>query len=466
MVVITSQVVSPLLGTDAFQETDVVGLSMPITKWNYQVTKPDEIADAIAKAFYIAVSGRPGVVVVDITKDALINETNFIYHKNPKIRSYNPYPDIPEEEIKEAADLINKSKKPLLLIGHGILIAKAEKLLLEFAEKTDIPVASTLLGLSAIPSNHNLFVGMLGMHGNYAPNILTNQADLIIAAGMRFDDRVTGRIADYAKQAKIIHIEIDKAEINKNVKADLAINADVKAVLSLLLHVVDKNSHPEWIKKFKTLYQEEYKKVIQNDCHPKTEKLKMGEVVHQISEKTKGDAIIVTDVGQNQMFAARYYEFKNPNSLVTSGGLGTMGFALPASVGAAVARPDKQIIAFIGDGGFQMTIQELGTIMQEKLPVKMVLLNNSFLGMVRQWQDMFFEKRYAGTEMVNPDFIKIAEGYGIAGKYVDKRNKLGIAINEMLDSKESFLLVVDVEKETNVFPMIAPGASVSEIRLS
>ena len=466
MVVITSQVISPLLGTDAFQETDVVGLSMPITKWNIQVTKANEIAEAIAKAFYIAVSGRPGVVVIDITKDALINQTEFVYQKNPRIRSYNPYPDLPMEEIKQAVEMIDKSKKPLLLVGHGILIARAEKFLIEFAEKANIPVASTLLGLSAMPSDHELFVGMLGMHGNYAPNKLTNEADLIIAAGMRFDDRVTGRIADYAKKAKIIHIEIDKAEINKNVKVDLAIHADVKAVLNTLIPLIQKNTHPEWHNQFKKLYKEEFEKVIDHDCHPNSEKIKMGEVVHQISEKTKGNAIIVTDVGQHQMVAARYYKYINPNSLVTSGGLGTMGFALPASLGAAVARPDKQVIAFIGDGGFQMTIQELGTIMQEKLPVKIVLLNNNFLGMVRQWQDMFFEKRYAETEMQNPDFVKIGEGYRIKSKEVDKRELLEPAIEEMLDEKGPYLLVVNVEKETNVFPMIAPGASVEEIRLS
>jgi acetolactate synthase I/II/III large subunit len=466
MVVITSQVISPLLGTDAFQETDVVGLSMPITKWNLQVTKAEEIADAMAKAFYIAVSGRPGVVVIDITKDALINETVFEYQKSPRIRSYNPYPDLPRDNIQEAAEWINKAKKPLLLVGHGVLIAKAEKLLTALAEKADIPVASTLLGLSAIPSHHELFAGMLGMHGNYAPNILTNQADLIIAAGMRFDDRVTGKLSTYAKQAKIIHIEIDQAEINKNVQVDLAINADVKAVLSTLLPLVNKNSHPDWHRKFKDLYHEEYLRVIAKDCYPEDGKIKMGEVVHLISEMTKGEAIVVTDVGQNQMVAARYYKFVNPNSLVTSGGLGTMGFALPAALGASVARKDKPIIAFIGDGGFQMTIQELGTIMQEKLPVKMVLLNNNFLGMVRQWQDMFFEKRYAETEMLNPDFLKIAEGYGIESCLVTNRDTLKRSIDLMFETNGPFLLVVEVEKETNVFPMIAPGASVDEIRLA
>ncbi|MDF1548788.1 MAG: biosynthetic-type acetolactate synthase large subunit [Bacteroidales bacterium] len=467
MVVITCQVISPLLGTDAFQETDMVGLSMPITKWNYQVTKPEEIAEALAKAFYIAVSGRPGVVLIDITKDALLAETEeFEYLRSPRIRSYNPYPEIIESQINEAAELINQAKKPLLLVGHGILIARAEKELAEFAEKANIPVASTLLGLSAFPSGHELFAGMLGMHGNYAPNKLTNQADVIIAVGMRFDDRVTGRLSDYAKQAKIIHIEIDPAEINKNVTVDLAINADVKAVLNLLVPKIEKQTHPEWHKQFKDLYDQEYETVIQHDCWPKSDKIKMGEVVHLISEKTKGDAIIVTDVGQHQMVAARYYKYSNPNSLITSGGLGTMGFGLPAAMGAAMAVPGKQVVLFVGDGGLQMTIQEFGTIMQENIPVKIVVLNNSFLGMVRQWQDMFFEKRYAETNMVNPDFVKVAEGYRIKGRLVDSRVDLSAALDEMLASKEAYLLEVSVEKETNVFPMIAPGASVDEIRIA
>ena len=465
MVVITAQVISPLLGTDAFQETDIVGLSMPITKWNRQVTKAEDIAETLAKAFYIAVSGRPGVVHIDITKDALINETEFSYVKSPVIRSYNPYPEINETEINEAAELINNAKQPLLLVGHGVLIARAEKEFAELAEKANIPVASTLLGLSAFSSNHELFVGMLGMHGNYAPNILTNQADVIIAAGMRFDDRVTGRLNDYAKQAKIIHIEIDPAEINKNVPVDIGINADLKAVLTALNPKIKKQTHPEWQQQFKDLYKEEFEAVIKHDCTPETDKIKMSEVVHQISEKTKGDAIIVTDVGQHQMIAARYYKYSEPNSLITSGGLGTMGFGLPAAMGAALARPDKQVIMFVGDGGMQMTIQELGTIMQDKIPVKIVILNNYFLGMVRQWQEMFFEKRYAETNIDSPDFVKIAEGYKIKGKQVSERDNLSEAIEEMLASKESYLLEVIVEKESNVFPMIAPGASVDEIRL-
>jgi acetolactate synthase I/II/III large subunit len=466
MVVITAQVISPLLGTDAFQETDIVGLSMPITKWNHQVTKADDIAKTIAQAFYIAVSGRPGVVHVDITKDALINETEIEYEKSPSIRSYYPYPEFEQSKIDEAAELINNAKQPLLLVGHGVLIAKAEKELAELAEKANIPVASTLLGLSAFPSNHELFTGMLGMHGNYAPNKLTNKADVIIAAGMRFDDRVTGRLSDYAKQAKIIHIEIDKAEINKNVPVELAIHADLKAVLTALNPKINEQSHPMWHQQFKDFYQEEYEAVIKHDCTPESGMIKMSEVVHSISEKTKGDAIIVTDVGQNQMVAARYYKYSNPNSLITSGGLGTMGFGLPAAMGAAVARMDKQVIMFSGDGGFQMTIQELGTLMQDKIPVKMVILNNYFLGMVRQWQEMFFEKRYAETNIDSPNFIKIAEGYGIKGQTVTERENLSAALDEMLASKESYLLEVIVEKETNVFPMIPPGASVEEIRLA
>ncbi len=465
MVVITSQVISPLLGTDAFQETDMVGLSMPITKWNSQVTKAEDIAETLAKAFYIAVSGRPGVVLVDITKDALINETEFEYKKSPRIRSYNPYPEVPENKINEAAELINNAKQPLLLMGHGVLIARAEKELAALVEKANIPVASTLLGLSAFPSKHELFAGMLGMHGNYAPNKLTNKADVIIAAGMRFDDRVTGRISDYAKQAKIIHIEIDKSEINKNVNVDLAINADLKAVLTALIPKIEEQTHPLWLQQFKAFYDEEYEAVIKGDCWPEGEKIKMSEVVHQISEKTQGDAIISTDVGQNQMVAARYYKYSNPNSLITSGGLGTMGFGLPAAMGAALARPEKQVICFVGDGGMQMTIQELGTLMQDKIPVKIVVLNNNFLGMVRQWQEMFFDSRYAETHIESPDFVQIAKGYNIKGQKVTNRENLSAAIDEMLASKESYLLEVTVEKETNVFPMIPPGASVDEIKL-
>ncbi len=465
MVVITAQVPSPLIGTDAFQETDVVGLTMPITKWNVQVTDAEDIPEAIAKAFYIAVSGRPGVVVVDITKDALLNQLEFEYEKAPKIRSYFPYPAINMQSIDAAAELINKSKKPLVLLGHGVLIGKAESLFCELVEKAELPVASTLLGLSAFPSSHKLFVGMLGMHGNYAPNIKTNEADVIIAIGMRFDDRVTGRIADYAKQAKIIHIEIDKSEINKNIEVDVAVHADVKTALTALLPKIQANAHSDWLNEFKELEKIEIEKVITKECKPESGKIRQGEVVHLLSEKTKGHAILVTDVGQNQMMGARYFKFENPNSLITSGGLGTMGFGLPAAMGVAAVVKDRPVIAFLGDGGIQMTIQELGTIMQENLSVKIVVVNNNFLGMVRQWQDMFMSKRYAATHMVTPDFIKIAEGYNIKGRKVEKREELSAAIDEMFATDGSFLLEVMVEKEGNVFPMITPGASVSEIVL-
>lgn len=465
MVVITAQVPSPLIGTDAFQETDVVGLTMPITKWNVQITDAEDIPEAIAKAFYIAVSGRPGVVVIDITKDALLNQLEFEYEKAPKIRSYFPYPAINMQSIDAAAELINKSKKPLVLLGHGVLIGKAENLFREFVEKAEIPVASTLLGLSAFPSSHKLFVGMLGMHGNYAPNIKTNEADVIIAIGMRFDDRVTGRIADYARQAKIIHIEIDKSEINKNIEVNVAVHADVKTALTALLPKIQANAHSSWLNEFRELEAIEIEKVIKKECTPESGKIRQGEVVHLLSEKTKGHAILVTDVGQNQMMGARYFKFENPNSLITSGGLGTMGFGLPAAMGVSVVVKDRPVIAFLGDGGIQMTIQELGTIMQENLAVKIVVVNNNFLGMVRQWQDMFMSKRYAATHMVTPDFIKIAEGYNIKGRKVEKREELSAAIDEMFATEGSFLLEVMVEKEGNVFPMITPGASVSEIVL-
>lgn len=466
VVFITAQVVSNLIGSDAFQETDIVGISMPVTKWNYQITKGEEIPEILAKAFFIANSGRPGPVLIDITKDAQLHEIDFKYEKCTKLRSYNPNVTLNLKDIESAAILINHARKPLILAGHGILLSKAEKEFLAFAEKTGIPVASTLLGLSAFPTAHPLYVGYLGMHGNYAPNVKTNDADLIIAVGMRFDDRVTGNLKKYAKKASIIHIEIDKAEINKNVPVDVEIHSDAKLALEALTPLVKKNSFPEWLAEFHSCYEEERKNVIENECYPKNGKIRMGEVVNQISEKTDGEAIIVTDVGQHQMASARYYKFKNPNSLITSGGMGTMGFGLPAAVGAKLGKPDVPVITFIGDGGFQMTIQELGTILQYKIPVKVVILNNNFLGMVRQWQDMFFEKRYASTELVNPDFIKISEGYGIPAKRVSERAGLGKAIDEMLSSETAFVLEVMVEKEGNIFPMIEPGASVSEIKLS
>ncbi|MBA7520063.1 Acetolactate synthase large subunit [subsurface metagenome] len=465
MVCISGQVGSPLLGSDAFQETDVMGISMPVTKWNYQITSAGEIPEVMAKAFYIATTGRPGPVMIDITKDAQFGTLDFKYEKCTKLRSYFPYPKVKKEDIKAAAILINNSKKPLLLAGHGILISDAQNELEKLVTKAEIPVASTLLGLSAFPSRHPLYVGLLGMHGNYGPNVKTNECDVLIAVGMRFDDRITGNLNTYAKQATIIHIEIDTAEINKNVEVDVAINADAKDALDALLPLIKNNKHTEWLESFKKYEQEEYKKVIKKNINPASGQIKMDEVVHMISEKTKGGAIVVTDVGQNQMVAARNYKFAEPNSWVTSGGLGTMGFGLPAANGAKIAMPDREVIAFIGDGGFQMTMQELGTIAQSKIVVKIVLLNNSFLGMVRQWQEMFFEKRYSFTEMDNPDFIALAGAFGIPGRKVTNREVLEDAVNEMLASKEAFLLEVVVGKEDNVFPMIPVGESVSNVRL-
>jgi len=465
LVCITGQVPSTLLGTDAFQETDVVGISMPVTKWNYQVTKAEEIPEAIARAFYIANSGRPGPVLIDITKDAQFGELEFEYKKCERIRSYHPYPNIDFAKVDKAVELINQAKKPYLLIGHGILISEAEKELTDFVEKTGIPFASTLLGLSAFPPDHPMYVGYLGMHGNYGPNIKTNECDLLIAIGMRFDDRVTGNLSKYAKQAKVIHVEIDPAEIDKNVKTDVAINADARQALRALNERVNANSHPEWLAEFKACDKEENEKVTQHELYPKTGEIRMGEVIRRLNEQTNGDAIVVTDVGQHQMVTSRYYKFKQPNSNVTSGGLGTMGFAMPAAMGAKLGQPKKEVIAVIGDGGFQMTLQELGTISQYGINVKMIILNNKFLGMVRQWQQLFFEKRYSFTEMTSPDYQLIAQGYGIEGKKVENRDDLDQSIQTMLNHDGPYLMEVMVEKEGNVFPMVPAGASVSEIRL-
>jgi len=466
VVFITAQVVSGLIGTDAFQETDIIGVSMPVTKWNCQVKKPQDIPDVIAKAFYIAKSGRPGPVLVDITKDAQIEKLNFKYKKCDYIRSYNPHIPLHIKAIESAAIMINHAERPLILAGHGILISGAEDELKTFAEKTGIPVALTLLGLSGFPSDHRLFTGMLGMHGNYGPNLLTNEADLIIAIGMRFDDRVTGNLKKYAKKATIIHIEIDEAEINKNVIVDVEINNDAKEVLKYLIPLVKENSFVKWVREFRICDKTEYEKVIKPETKPEKGELRMGEVVSRLSEMTKGEAIIVTDVGQNQMYAARYYKFSYPNSLVTSGGMGTMGFGLPAGIGAKIGRPDKPVITFVGDGGLQMTIQELGTILQYNVPVKIIVLNNNYLGMVRQWQDMFFDKRYASTGLVNPDFVMIAKAYNIPGKKVSKREDLSSSLEEMLAANGPFLLEIAIEKEGNVFPMVEPGSSVSEVRLT
>jgi acetolactate synthase-1/2/3 large subunit len=466
VVFITAQVVSNLIGTDAFQETDIIGVSMPVTKWNCQVKKPHQIPEAIAKAFYIAKSGRPGPVLIDITKDAQLETLDFKYKKCDYIRSYNPHIQLHTKAIESASIMINHAEKPLILAGHGILISGAEDELKAFAEKTGIPVACTLLGLSGFPSAHRLFTGMLGMHGNYGPNFLTNEADLIIAIGMRFDDRVTGNLKKYAQKATIIHIEIDEAEINKNVIVDVEINNDAKDVLNYLIPLVKENSFEKWIREFRICDKTEYEKVIKQDTKPEKGEIRMAEVVNLVSEKTKGEAIIVTDVGQNQMIAARYYKFSHPNSFVTSGGMGTMGFGLPAGMGAKIGRPDKQVITFIGDGGFQMTLQEMGTIFQYKVPVKIIILNNNYLGMVRQWQQMFFEKNYASTELVNPDFVMISKAYHIPAKKVSKREELDSSLNEMLDAEGPYLLEIMIEKEGNVFPMVEPGKSVSEIRLT
>lgn len=465
MVCITGQVASHLLGSDAFQETDIIGLSTPVTKWNYQITKASEIPEIFAKAFYVAKSGRPGPVLIDITKDAQFDSFDFSYKKCLGVRSYNPVPTLDNNAVNEAAELINKAKKPFIVWGQGVILGKAEEEFKDFVEKSGIPAAWTILGLSALPTSHPLNVGMVGMHGNYGPNILTNECDLLIAIGMRFDDRVTGDLNTYAKQAKIIHFEIDPAEVNKNVNADITILADCKESLISLIPLVEQKTHKKWIQRFDDLMKIEVKEVIDKDLRPNKEGLSMGEAIVSINKHTQGDAVIVTDVGQHQMVTCRYAEFVRSKSNVTSGGLGTMGFALPAALGAKMGAPQREVVAVIGDGGYQMTIQELGTIFQTQAAVKIVVLNNDFLGMVRQWQQLFFDKRYASTEMVNPDFVTIAKGYYLDAKRVDKRKDLDAAVAEMIASDKPYFLEVCVEKEDNVFPMIPTGASVSDIRL-
>ena len=465
IVVITGQVTSSLLGTDAFQETDVVGISQPITKWAYQIRSAEDIAWAVARAFYIASTGRPGPVVLDIAKDAQTSRIEYIPHEVKHIRSYIPVPEMEPENIAEAARIINEAKKPLALVGQGVVLGNAENELLKFLRKSDIPAASTILGLSALPSNEPLNVGMLGMHGNVAPNLKTNECDVLIAIGMRFDDRVTGDLNTYAKQAKVIHFDIDPSEIDKNVKTTVAVLGNAKQTLPEVTKLLKENTHTEWRNEFIPGFEKEYESVIKNELFPSEGPLKMGEVVNKVSEATNHDAILVTDVGQNQMMGARYFKYNQTRSIVTSGGLGTMGFGLPAAIGAKYGAPERTVCLFVGDGGLQMTIQELGTIMQSEVDIKIILLNNEFLGMVRQWQELFFDERYSETPMKNPDFIKIADAYGIAGKTVSKREDLDAAISEMLDTKGAYLLDVRVEKKGMVYPMIPAGTCVTNILL-
>jgi acetolactate synthase I/II/III large subunit len=466
VVCITGQVFAHLLGTDAFQETDVINITTPVTKWNYQVTDATEIPAVLAKAFYIAGSGRPGPVLIDITKNAQIQKFNYEgYKKCEYIRSYRAKPIVRKEYLEQAAQLINEAKKPFVIFGQGVILGKAEKEFAAFIEKAGIPAAWTILGMSAIPTDHPLAVGMLGMHGNYGPNVLTNECDVLIAIGMRFDDRVTGRLDKYAKQAKVIHLDIDPAEIDKNVKSTVPVWGDCKETLPLLTGLIDQKVYPQWLQKFKDYQQQEEEACIQDELHPSAEQLTMGEVINLLNELTNGNAIIVTDVGQHQMVACRYAKFNESKSNITSGGLGTMGFALPAAIGAKFGALDRTVVAVIGDGGFQMTLQELGTIMQSGIDVKIMILNNQFLGMVRQWQQLFNDKRYSFVDITSPDFVMLAKAYGIAGQKVDQRKNLKEALATMLNHQGSYLLEVMVGKENNVFPMVPQGCSVSEIRL-
>ncbi|WP_256007197.1 MULTISPECIES: biosynthetic-type acetolactate synthase large subunit [Pedobacter] len=466
LVCITGQVFAHLLGTDAFQETDVINITTPVTKWNYQVTDATEIPAVLAKAFYIARSGRPGPVLIDITKNAQLQLFEYEgYTPCNHIRSYRPKPLVRKEYIEQAAALINSAKKPFVLWGQGVLLGSAEQEFKAFIEKSGIPAAWTIMGAGAIPSDHDLNVGMLGMHGNYGPNVQTNACDVLIAIGMRFDDRVTGRLDKYAKQAKVIHLDIDPAEIDKNVKADVPVWGDCKETLPMLTELVEQRSHAAWLAEFRAFDEQEHEAVIQNELNPQTGEMTMGEVLNKLNELTKGEAVIVTDVGQHQMVACRYAQFNQTRSNITSGGLGTMGFGLPAAIGAKFGTPERTVVAIIGDGGFQMTCQELGTIMQSEVDVKILILNNRFLGMVRQWQQLFHDKRYSFVDITSPDFVKLADAYYIAGKKVDERADLTAALEEMLNHKGSYLLEVMVAKENNVFPMVPQGSSVSEIRL-
>lgn len=466
VVCITGQVFAHLLGTDAFQETDVINITTPVTKWNYQVTDATEIPGVLAKAFYIARTGRPGPVLIDITKNAQLQKFNYEgYTPCTRIRSYRPKPIVRKEFVEQAAELINNAERPFVLWGQGVILGNAEKEFKTFIEKAGIPSASTVLGLSALSTDHPLHVGMLGMHGNYGPNVLTNECDVLIAIGMRFDDRVTGRLDKYAKQAKIVHLDIDPAEIDKNVHAAVPVWGDCKETLPMLIDLVKEKTHPEWHQRFKDMMKEEVKEVIHPELHPTSEILTMGEVINVLNEITGGEAVVVTDVGQHQMVACRYAKFNKTRSNVTSGGLGTMGFALPAAIGAKVGAKKRPVVAIIGDGGFQMTLQELGTIMQFDINVKIIILNNEFLGMVRQWQQLFHDKRYSFVNITSPDFVTVAKGYGIAGKSIKQRSDLETTLREMLDHEGAYLLEVMVGKENNVFPMVPQGCGVAEIRL-
>ncbi len=465
LIVVTGQVVSNLVGTDAFQETDILTMSMAVTKWNAQVTDVNDIPKVMAKAFYIANSGRPGPVLIDFPKDVFSTKLKFKYTHCTSLQTYRPVMKPAPEQVDKAARWINTANKPMLLFGQGVVLSKAEEELKLFVERTGMPAASTLLGLSALPASHPLHMGMLGMHGNYAPNLMTGEADLVVAIGMRFDDRVTGKVETYLKQSRIIHIDVDPTELGKNMDTDLEIEADAKSFFQCILPLLESNKYPEWEKQFQAKLEEEEDAVISPDLSPSTEKIQMGEVIRRTSELASPTTVVVTDVGQHQMKVARYYPLNTPRTLVTSGGLGTMGFGLPAAIGAQLGKPDETVVLFVGDGGLQMTSQELMTITQEKLPVKIIVLNNEYLGMVRQWQELFFESRYSSTPLQNPDFIKLADACGVAGKKVTKREELDEALKEMLEFEGAFLLEIMVEKEENVFPMVPPGAAVTDMIL-
>ncbi len=466
LVIITGQVATPFLGFDAFQETDVVGITQPITKWSYQIRRPEDVAPAVARAFYIASTGRPGPVVLDFAKDAQVGLTEFNYKKCDYIRSYIPYPEIDDADLQRAADIINASERPMILSGHGVMIANAEKELAEFAEKGDIPVAATLLGLSTMPSSHRLYKGMLGMHGNIGPNINTNRADAIIAIGMRFDDRITGNVKTYAPNAKIIHIDIDSSEFDKNIATTATVHGDAREVLKKLIPLIEPKKRAEWLGTFEQPEKVELEKVIEPAIHPTGERMTMGEVVNRVSEATGHNAIVVTDVGQNQMLSARYFKYTEPRSILTSGGLGTMGFGLPAAIGAKMGAPDRTVCFFTGDGGLQMTIQELGTILEYHTDVKIILLNNNFLGNVRQWQALFFNDRFSQTPLVNPDFVMIAKAYGLGAEEVKCREELDGAIERMLNHDGAYLINVNIDEHDMIFPMTPAGSNVDHIMIN